>query len=293
MDRKKTTGSSAAAFLKKFVIGVLIVEAVAAAFIFALFHLIPASLYERLLVQELEEKTGLRIQSASFDTAFPLAFVLEGLKLYDNAGNELVRLETLRAGLNPLGYFGGLKISIDAKASGGQIDGAAMVGFFGSSFEMEARSVGFNAIPALERAGMKIDGTFDAMLVMKKDDGCPKGSLKVQGVEFKDAEFFYRGLPLPIDDIDEAGLSAEFVNCGVRVDGLWIEGRDLSARIKGDVKMASPLGSSPVDMTLELVPNEGLLKKEFLLSLLQRHRKSANYYSIPLKGTLGAIEAGQ
>ena len=293
MHRKKSTGSSVASFLKKFVIGVLIVEAVVVAFIFALFHLIPASLYERLLAEELAQRTGLRIQSASFDTVFPLAFALEGLKLYDNAGNELVRVEALRAGLNPLGYFGGLKISIDAKASGGQVDGVARVGFFGSSLEMEARAVGFNAIPALERAGMKIDGTFDAMLVMKKDDGCPKGSLKIQGVEFKDAEFSFRGLPLPIDDVDEAGLSAEFMNCGVRVDGLWIEGKDLSARIKGNVKTASPLSASPIDLTLELVPNEGLLKKEFLLSLIEKHRKSANYYSIPLKGTLGRIEAGQ
>ena len=293
MDRKNSTGSSVASFLKKLVISVLIVEAVAVVFIFALFHLIPASLYERLLAEELAQRTGLRFQSASFDTAFPLAFAMEGLKLYDNAGNELVRLENLRAGLNPLGYLGGLKISIDAKASGGQIDGVARVGFFRSSFEMEARAIGFKAIPALERAGMKIDGTFDAMLVMKKDDGCPKGSLKVQGVEFKDAEFSFRGLPLPIDDIDEAGLSAEFVNCGVRLDGLWMEGKDLSARIKGEIKMVSPFSSSPVDLTLELVPNEGLLKKEFLLSLLQQYRKSANYYSIPLKGTLGGIEAGQ
>jgi len=78
----------------------------------------------------------------------------------------------------------------------------------------------------------------------------------------------------------------------VRIDGLWIESSDLSARIKGGIKMASPVSASQVDMTIELVPYEGLLGKQYLLSLLSPYKRSANYYSIPVKGTLGSLTAG-
>jgi hypothetical protein len=108
-------------------------------------------------------------------------------------------------------------------------------------------------------------------------------------VEFRDAQLSFRGFPLPIDSVDEAGLSAEFFNCGVRLDGLWLESPDLSARIKGTVKIASPVSSSPVDMILELVPGEGLLEKDYIVSLLDPYKKSANYYSIPVKGTVGGL----
>ena len=111
-------------------------------------------------------------------------------------------------------------------------------------------------------------------------------------MEFREAELSFRGMPLPIGSVDEAGLSAEFFNCGVRLDGLWIESKDLSARLKGNIKLAAPVSASPVDMTLELVPNEGLLRKEYLLSLLSPYKRSANYYSIPVKGTLGGLSAG-
>lgn len=293
MDGKNSKGASRTGFFKKLLITFLIIDVVAVVFVFALFHLIPGSLYERLLAEELLQKAGLRYERASFSTAFPMAFRFEGLKLYDRAGGELVALDSLKAGLSPFGHAGGLKISIEGLASGGQLTGVGRLGFFGSSLEMEARGVGFNAIRALERAGVKLDGTFDAMLVSKSGNGCPKGSLKLQSVEIKSGEFAFRGLPLPIDDIDEAGLSAEFMDCRVRVDGLWMDGRDLSARVKGALKMASPIEASTVDMVLELMPNEGLREKEFLLNLIQQYRKSTNYYSIPLKGTLGRIEAGQ
>lgn len=289
MNTKNTTGRFGWGFLKKLVIAALSIELAIIIFAFALFHLIPARIYENWLAQKVMASSGLRVENASFTTAFPLAFKMEGLKVFDASGGEILRMDSLRAGVSALG-LPDLRIDLEGQASGGQVEGTVKAGFFSSpSIEMEARGVGFASLPVLSAIGIKIDGAFDAVIKLKDESGCPKGFMKAQGVEFKDAQLSFRGFPLPIDSVDEAGLSAEFFNCGVRLDGIWLESPDLSARMKGAIKIASPVSNSPVDMTLELVPGEGLLKKEFLISLLSPYKKSANYYSIPVKGTLGSL----
>jgi hypothetical protein len=39
-------------------------------------------------------------------------------------------------------------------------------------------------------------------------------------------------------------------------------------------------------MLLEVIPKEELLENRLLTALMGRYRKSANYYSIPVRGTL-------
>ncbi|MBI2399943.1 MAG: type II secretion system protein GspN [Deltaproteobacteria bacterium] len=293
MERKKSSGRAGTGFIKKLAVASVLTVAGLIIFSLTLFHLIPAHLYESWLSETIRDRSGFRVESASFATAFPLAFRFEGLKVFDAAGKEMLRMDSLKAGLNPIGLFSGLRIDLEGEASGGQVSGTARTGLFGSSFDMDVKGVGFDALSLLSSAGIKFDGAFDAVLAVKLEKGCPRGSLKAQGVEFREAELSFRGMPLPIGSVDEAGLSAEFFNCGVRLDGLWIESKDLSARLKGNIKLAAPVSASPVDMTLELVPNEGLLRKEYLLSLLSTYKRSANYYSIPVKGTLGGLSAGR
>jgi len=292
LERKNESGKAGMGFIKKLAIASVITVAGLIIFSLTVFHLIPAHLYESWISETIRARSGLMVESASFATAFPLAFRFEGLRVSDPAGKEIVRMDSLKAGMNPLGLFSGLRIDIEGEASGGQVSGTARAGLFGSSFDMDVKGVGFEAVSALSSAGIKIDGAFDAVLAVKIESGCPTGSLKARGVEFREAELSFRGFPLPIGSVDEAGLSAEFFNCGVRLDGLWIESSDLSARIKGGIKMASPVSASQVDMTIELVPYEGLLGKQYLLSLLSPYKRSANYYSIPVKGTLGSLTAG-
>lgn len=289
MERKTESRGAGSSFLKKLAIASVITVTGLIIFSLTLFHLIPAHLYETWLSQTMKSKTGLTFKADSFGTAFPYAFTFGGLKVYDPSGKEVLRMESLRAGINPLGFLSGIRVDIDGQAGGGLFKGRATAGLFGTSFELEASRVGFEALSALSNAGIKVEGAFDAMLALKMDNGCPKGSLKAQGVEFREAQLSFRGLPLPIGSVDEAGVAAEFHNCNMRLDGLWIESNDLSARIKGAIKIAAPVGASPVDLTLELVPSDNLLGKEYLLSFISSYKKSANYYSIPVKGTLGSL----
>lgn len=292
MERKKASGGAGATFIKKLAIASVLTVTGLIIFSLTLFHLIPAHLYETWISQTINERTGLTIEADSFDTAFPFAFSIGGFKVFDQAGQEVLRMESLRAGIDPLGLLTGLRIDIEGEAGGGQVKGKATAGLFGTSFELEASRVGFEALSALSAAGIKVDGAFDAMLAVQMENNCPEGSLRAQGVEFHGAQLSFKGLPLPIGSVDEAGITAEFGNCNVRLDGLWIESNDLSARVKGAIKLATPLAASPIDLTLELVPSENLLGKEYLLSFIRAYKKSANYYSIPVKGTVGNPATG-
>lgn len=278
--------------MKKLAAAIVLTAAGLVIFSLTLFHLIPAHLYETWINRTIESRTGLSLKADSFATAFPFAFDMAGLRVSDRQGKEVVTMDRLRAGLNPLGLLSGLRVDLEGTAGGGEVKGRALAGLFGSSVELEASGVGFGAIGALKTAGIRVDGAFDATLSVKMVKGCPKGSLRAHGVNLGGAEVSFRGLPLPIGGVDEAGMAAEFSDCRVRLDGLWLESDDLSARIKGVVTLSTPFEASPVDMTLELVPGERLLGKEYLLSFVSAYRKSANYFSIPVKGTVGSLSAG-
>lgn len=288
---KKRKVSSGRSFIGKLAVASVLAVLGFIIFVLTLFHLIPSHLYASWLQGTIRARSGLIVESASFVTAFPLAFTLEGVKVLDPSGREVLRMDRLEASLNPLGLLSGLRVDLDGEASGGKVTGTARAGLFGSSLDIDARAVGFDALPALGISGVRVDGSFDAVMAVIMEGGCPRGTLRARGVEFRDAQVSFRGFPLPIGAVEEAGLSAVFAGCAMRLDGLWVESSELSARVKGTVKFLAPLSASPVDMTFELVPGEAMLKKEYLISLLAPYRKSANFYSIPVKGTLGSFSS--
>src|SRR4030065_612872 len=115
-------------FIKKLAIASVITVTGFIIFSLTLFHLIPAHLYESWISETIRARSGLMVESASFATAFPLAFRFEGLRVSDPAGKEIVRMDSLKAGMNPLGLFSGLRIDIGGGASGGPGSGTARGG---------------------------------------------------------------------------------------------------------------------------------------------------------------------
>ncbi|MCL4872562.1 type II secretion system protein GspN [bacterium] len=270
------------------------VLAVLGVFIFALtlFHLVPSHVYERLISATLREKTGLVIESASFSTVFPFGFELKDARLSDANRRGIARLDSIRADLMLRGILSGLRVDFKGTAGEGAAEGSFRYWLFGSSLDMESRDIDFSYIEALGSAGVKVDGTFDGRLSVKSAGGCPKGFARMEGSGLGDAEFRLRGIPLSFGGIDEAGLSADLRDCTVFLNGLWVEGDKASLRLQGSIKPLTPLASSPVDLTLEIVPHAELLQNNYLLAFIEPYRKSANFYSIPVRGTLGNLLPG-
>lgn len=293
MERNKAPEGSGAPFLKKLAIASVLSVLGISVFALTLFHLVPSQAYERMLTAAVMEKTGLILESASLKTVFPFGFELDAAKLKGPDGKGIVRLDSLRADFMLRGMLSGLRIDFTGTAGDGVAEGSLRHGLFRSSLDMEARGVGFSYVEALASAGVTVDGAFDGRVSLKSADGCPKGFARMEGVDLSGAEFRFRGIPLSFGGIDEAGFSADLRDCAVFINGLWIEGDKASLRLQGSIRPSSPLESSPVDLTLEIVPHAELLANNYLLSFIESYRKSANFYSMPLRGTLGSVLPGR
>lgn len=292
MERNKAPERSGAPFFKKLILASVL--AVLGIFIFALtlFHLVPSPVYERLISATLREKTGLALESASSSTVFPFGFELKDARLSDSNGRGIARLDSVRADLMLRGILSGLRMDFKGAAGEGTVEGSFRYWLFGSSIDMESRDIDFRYIEALGPAGVKVEGSFDGRFSVRSAGGCPKGFARMEGSDLRNAEFRLRGIPLSFGDIEEAGLSADLRNCSVFLNGLWVEGDKASLRLQGSIKPLTPLASSPVDLTLEIVPHAELLQNNYLLAFIEAYRKSANFYSIPVRGTLGSLRPG-
>ena len=92
------------------------------------------------------------------------------------------------------------------------------------------------------------------------------------------------GMELPMGRVLDAGLDVDIRDCTGFVRGLWAEGEDLSIRLKGKVSLHER--PFEADLRLEVVTEKDLSPVDPLFILLSAYRRSSNYYSIPIKGSL-------
>lgn len=258
----------------------------------AVFYLVPDELIEGRLKEAATGKAGVTLAWKSFNKAFPFGVELRAVEVSGNGGTRLVLLDRVRARVNPLSLFAGrLTVHIDGSAGDGWFTGYAVLRRSGGgSLTIEARGVDFRYLPVLTRSSVKINGLIDARASLNRiGAGCLEGTIGINGYRIESSEVKVMGYPLPLGSIESAGGQVELKGCKALIEGLWIEGKDLSARLSGEVTaVKTPLAQSPVELTLEITPRGGLAGKEFMLSLLGAYRKSANFYSIPVRGTIGA-----
>jgi hypothetical protein len=100
------------------------------------------------------------------------------------------------------------------------------------------------------------------------------------------------GLSLPFGTIADAGLKAELKDCQAMIRALWIDGSGMSARVGGLVSLAKSVQRSKLDLEIEVIPRRGAAQKADLMLLLSPYQRSANYYSMKVRGTLGAPVLG-
>ncbi len=258
-----------------------------------IFYIMPLSMIEDR-AKEYARPMGVSVSNSPLQRAFPFGFKIDEATVY-SGGSPLIRLERLRIDLRPLSLFTGrLKAHVEGGIGQGEVFGDVTKKTGSTLFEIEGRGVRFSDLPLISSYGLKAEGRFDSNLVVSKPvSGCPRGFFKVISEEMKAGELKLFGFPLPVGDIDDAGVSVRFDNCSVNIDGVWLEGDDISVRLKGDASIKTPLSSSPLSASLEIIPRGELLKKEYLLGLIQPYKKSANYYQIPISGTLQSPSFGR
>ncbi len=247
--------------------------------------LIPSDMLMSSVKERLKTRHSIILTEESSRRVLPFGIRVEGLTVSNRAGNALY-LDAITARFVPLALLsGGLMVNFDATVAGGAIRGYVLLKNGAAEISAVADAIELDAIEAISDAGFKGPGALSGTASAKfPATGCPEATLNLKALGLDGENLKFKGIGLPFGEIKDAGLKAKVNECRAEILNLWIDGAGLSARVSGPIKLKQPLSHSVIDLHIEMVPRG---TEDPILSLLFNHyRKSANYYSIKVKGTL-------
>ncbi len=278
--------------VKRFFLVLGVLGAGAVFFFITVLLLIPSDLIMGSVKQRLQAGPGLILTEESAERIFPFGIKARGLLLSTGGrgGKGLLYLDTLTARLSLLSVLsGGLKVELNATIARGSLKGYVILKINRTEVDIEVEGIDFEAVPAFLNAGLEGGGSFDGRLELTlPPSGCPEGTLRAKGVGLDEDALRVMGFRLPFGRVTDAGLRAELKDCRARIRALWIDGSNMSARVGGLVSLVKPVEQSRLDLEIEVIPRKGAAEKPGLLLLLSPYRRSANYYSMKVRGTLGS-----
>lgn len=264
----------------------------------AVFYMVPLNAIEGRVVAVFFQDIGIAASLTGFERVFPFGLRAKDIALKDaSSGRPLLYIDGAWVGFNPLSIFSG-GIGADFKASliGGLVSGSVITRLSGRSVDMKMESVSLLSIPAFERLKITAEVPFDGDLsITLPENGCASGEVRLIGKTVSGAEVRLGGFPLPVGDIDSAGLEAVSLglqtadDCLLELKGLWIKGSEIEAMMRGTLIVKDSIEASLVDLILEVRPKGLLLKKEYMLSYLKDYRTGKGFYRVPVKGRLGEV----
>jgi type II secretion system protein N len=218
---------------------------------------------------------------------FPLGLRLRNAEISDSRG-PLLRFDDVTARLRLLPLLtGSVSGGFEARIGAGRIEGTIAGGKEKTRFTVER--VPLDGIPFFATVtGAAVRGLLSGSGEMWGADRSLTGSIRAEVTSAVIDEVKIGGVPLP-------GATYERIQGMLRIDGgkaklesLNLEGEGLYARLSGDFPLASPQGTSPLSLNLELMPKPEFLEKQKLVFLLlAKYLDSPGHYRIPIGGTLG------
>ncbi len=233
------------------------------------------------------ERQGYTMRAGHFGKAFPIGVQARNLEISDPRGG-LIRLDkvSFRVSLPPL-CLGRVVINYRGEIGKGTIEGD-----FSPqkrrSFSLRMADVALGDIPFFRTVTeAEVKGALNASAIIQGKEGNYRGELRlwVKGAVLRGIKL--SGMPLP-DASYETIQGICRVNGGkVSLESFTLQGKGLYVRLKGDMPVASPPGSAPLNMTFELMPKPEFLEgQKFIFILLSKYLSSPGHYQIPIRGTL-------
>ncbi len=282
--------------LKRFLLVFVVLGAGAVLFSTTVLLLIPSELIMGSVKQRLQAGPGLILTEQSAERVFPFGIKARGLLLStsDRGGKDLLYLDTLSARLSLLSILsGGVKAEFNATTARGSLKGYVLLKINRTEVDIEVKDIDLDVVPAFLNAGLEGGGSFDGRLELTfPSSTCPEGTLRAKGFGMDPDALGIMGFRLPFGRITDAGLRAELKDCRASIRALWIDGSNMSARVSGLVTLVKPVQQSRLALDIEVIPRKGAAEKPGLLLLLGPYRRSANYYSMKVSGTLGSPVLG-
>lgn len=258
-------------------------------FLLTLVAFFPAKPVEAWIRDTLKSNGGIVLADGRFYRIPPFGLGVEGLSLLLDDRGRRFDMDRADVFFKPFGILSGeLRFGIEARLGDGEIVGETALGLGRMSIDTTIRHMDIEVFPFPEGSG--IDGTIymDGRIDIDHDGRCASGTVEMEDNALNARGIRWKGLRLPTGTIEDIGMMIELYGCKASVKGFWIKAENLSARIKGEIGLERvPLEKNPIALTIEIITKDRDPAMDLLMrSLLARYRRSANYYTIPVSGTL-------
>lgn len=188
----------------------------------------------------------------------------------------LFTIGSLTGSINPLALvIMRLPLSFNGDMGGGTMVGHVDLLDWHDRFDIAIDKAGIERTALLSSLGLSGHGVLSGSLIA--GEKCFELKFEIREAHITGS---VHGLPiLPDFFYNVRGLiRASGDNLGI--DSLWMEGRGLNARLKGNLK------GRQADLTLEIMKDPSFADSSGLLQLMERYKVSPGYYVVPVKGVI-------
>ena len=230
---------------------------------------------------------GYTLQFTGFGKSFPLAFKAEAVEL-SSAQGPLLTLRQARVALKLLPLITGkLRLGYRGKIGTGTLEGDLDLGK-ARGWTLECSGVRLEDIPffsSVARARVGGELRLQGRMVTSKGVGEGDIQLEVRAAELAGVKI--GEMPLPDASYREVRGALSIEKGRARLKSFTLNGDGIYVRLKGDSVLAKPVGNSPLNLTLEMMPKPAFMERQkFVFLLLTKYQSSPGAYSIPIRGTL-------
>ncbi|RNC68142.1 MAG: type II secretion system protein GspN [Desulfuromonadales bacterium] len=246
--------------------------------------LVPSREIEGVIIRRLAAE-GYTFHSSGFGKTFPLGIAAGGVTLADRRG-VLLRLDRLRARIAIIPLLTGKGVVLfDGALGPGRIAGTAERD---GATHIEARDIRLDDIPFFRTvADAQVKGILAADATFRGTGPRATGEirLEVNGADVRSVKL--GGTPIPDATYDRVRGKVRIGNGRATLDSVALQGEGIYIRLAGGFPLAAPLGASPLDLTLELMPQPAFLNRQrVIFALMTKYLVTPGQYRLPIRGTL-------
>ncbi|NWF76009.1 MAG: type II secretion system protein GspN [Nitrospirae bacterium] len=190
---------------------------------------------------------------------------------------ELVYLNDISCSLQPwVLVFMNLRLSFNGQVSGGNMNGKMDIARNKKHISLDFRDARIKNIPFFSIAGIKGDGSISGRFVMNDNTGFIEFFSKDIALE----SAIFSGISVPLNYFQKVIGSLNIRGKEIFINSVTLEGIDIYARIKGDIK------DTFYNINIELMPGKSFIDNPLFSEVLKRYEVSPGYYVVPLRGKL-------
>lgn len=260
----------------------------AAALLFLLLTLLftPNHAIKGVLVRA-AENAGYTLDCTGLGKSLPLGLKADKVELGSEKGAILKLTQVkLRLELLPL-LTGKARLAYRCNIGAGEANGELDLGK-GKGWSMQCRGVRLEDIPFFSTvAEAKVRGELRLNGGMESNKGAGSGELQLEVRAAEVAGVKIGSMPLPDAAYREVRGALKIDKGRAVLKSFTLNGDGIYVRLSGDTVLGTPVGASPLNLTMEMMPKPSFLERQkFVFLLLTKYQTSPGAFKVPINGTL-------